>query len=35
MCRANALAAPAVDVLVEDFMDFLFFNAPAAGGPQA
>jgi hypothetical protein len=35
MNRADALAAPAVDVLTEDFMDFLFPNAPPAGGPQA
>jgi hypothetical protein len=32
---ADALAAPATDVLAEDFMDFLFPDAPAAGGPQA
>jgi hypothetical protein len=35
MNRVDALAAPAVDVLAEDFMDFLFPDAPAAGGPQA
>jgi hypothetical protein len=35
MNRADALAAPATDVLAEDFMDFLFPDAPAAGGPQA
>jgi hypothetical protein len=35
MNRADALAAPAADVLAEDFMDFLFPDAPAAGGPQA
>jgi hypothetical protein len=35
MNRADALAAPAVDILAEDFMDFLFPNTPPAGGPQA
>jgi hypothetical protein len=35
MNRADALAAPATDVLAEDFTDFLFPDAPAAGGPQA
>jgi hypothetical protein len=34
MNRADALAAPAVDILVEDFTDFLFPDAPAAGDPQ-
>jgi uncharacterized protein YacL (UPF0231 family) len=34
MNHANALAA-AADVLAEDFMDFLFSDAPPAGGPQA
>jgi hypothetical protein len=34
MNRADALAAPAADVLA-DFMDFLFLDAPPAGGPQA
>jgi hypothetical protein len=32
---ADALAAPSADVLTEDFMDFLFPDAPPAGGPQA
>jgi hypothetical protein len=32
---ADALAAPAVDVLAKDFMDFLFSDAPPAGGSQA
>jgi hypothetical protein len=32
---ADALAAPATDVLAEDFMDFLFPDTPPAGGPQA
>jgi hypothetical protein len=35
MNRANALATPVADVLAEDFTDFLFLDAPAAGGPQA
>jgi hypothetical protein len=34
MNRADMLAAPA-DVLTEDFMDFLFPDAPPAGGPEA
>jgi hypothetical protein len=34
MDRADALAATAVDMLAEDFTDFLFPDAPAAGGPQ-
>jgi hypothetical protein len=35
MNRADALAAPAANILAEDFMDFLFPDAPPAGGPQA
>jgi hypothetical protein len=35
MNRADALAAPAVDVLAEDFMVFLFPDAPGADDPQA
>jgi hypothetical protein len=35
MNRADALAAPAADILAEDFTDFLFPDAPAAGDPQA
>jgi hypothetical protein len=35
MNRVDALAAPAADVLAEDFMDFLFPDAPPAGGPEA
>jgi hypothetical protein len=35
MNRVDALAAPAADVLAEDFMDFLFPDAPLAGGPEA
>jgi RNA 3'-terminal phosphate cyclase len=33
--RADALTAPATDMLTEDFTDFLFPDAPAAGGLQA
>jgi hypothetical protein len=33
--RANALVAPAADVLAKDFVDFLFPDAPPTGGPQA
>jgi hypothetical protein len=32
---ADTLAAPAADMLAEDFTDFLFRDASAAGGPQA
>jgi hypothetical protein len=35
MNRADALTAPAADVLAEDFMDFLFPDAPGADDPQA
>jgi hypothetical protein len=35
MNRADALAATAADMLTEDFANFLFPDAPAAGGPQA
>jgi hypothetical protein len=35
MNRADALAATTADVLAEDFMDFLFPNAPGADDPQA
>jgi hypothetical protein len=34
MNRADALAAPTADILAEDFMDFLFPDAPAAGAPK-
>jgi hypothetical protein len=34
MNRADALATPAADMLAEDFTDFLFLDAPVAGGPQ-
>jgi hypothetical protein len=35
MNHVDALVAPAADILTEDFMDFLFPDAPPAGGPQA
>jgi hypothetical protein len=35
MNRADTLAAIAADILAEDFMDFLFPDAPPARGPQA
>jgi hypothetical protein len=35
MNRADALAATAVDMLAEDFIDFLFPDASVAGDPQA
>jgi hypothetical protein len=35
MNRADALTAPAADILAEDSTDFLFPDAPAVGGPQA
>jgi hypothetical protein len=34
MDRADALAATATDMHTEDFTDFLFPDAPVAGGPQ-
>jgi hypothetical protein len=34
MNRADALAAPVADILAEDFTDFLFPDALAAGDPQ-
>jgi hypothetical protein len=34
MDHADALAATAADMLTEDFTDFLFPDAPTAGGPQ-
>jgi hypothetical protein len=33
--RVDTLAAPAADILAEDFTDFLHPDAPPAGGPQA
>jgi hypothetical protein len=35
MDRADALAATAADALADDFMDFLFPDAPGADDPQA
>jgi hypothetical protein len=35
MERADALAVAATETLAEDFMDFLFPDAPDAGEPQA
>jgi hypothetical protein len=35
MNRADVLAAPAADMLAEDFTDFFFPDAHAAGGPHA
>jgi hypothetical protein len=34
MNRVHTLAAPATNVLAEDFMDFLFPDARPAGGPE-
>jgi hypothetical protein len=35
MNRADALAAPAADILAKDFTNFLFADTPAAGDPRA
>jgi hypothetical protein len=35
MNRVDTLATPAANVLAEDFTDFLFPDAPPAGGPKA
>jgi hypothetical protein len=35
MNRVDMLAAPAANVLTEDFTDFLFPDAPPAGDPEA
>jgi hypothetical protein len=35
MEHVNALAADAAETLTEDFMEFLFPDAPDAGAPQA
>jgi hypothetical protein len=35
MNRVDALAAPTADALAEDFMDFLFPDAPGTDDPQA
>jgi hypothetical protein len=34
MNRVDTLAAPAANILAEDFMEFLFPDAPPAGGPE-
>jgi hypothetical protein len=34
MNRMDALAAPAANVLAENFMEFLFPDAPPPGGPE-
>jgi hypothetical protein len=34
MNHADALAAPAADILADDFMDFLFPDAPSASGSK-
>jgi hypothetical protein len=34
MNRVDTLTAPAANVLAEDFMDFLFPDAPPTGGPE-
>jgi hypothetical protein len=35
MNRVDVLAAPATNVLAQDFMEFLLPNAPPAGSPKA
>jgi hypothetical protein len=35
MNRVDTLAAPTANILAEDFMEFLFLDAPPAGGPEA
>jgi hypothetical protein len=35
MNRVDTLAAPAANILAEDFMDLLFPDAPPAGGIEA
>jgi hypothetical protein len=35
MNRVDTLAAPATNILTEDFLEFLFPDAPLAGGPEA
>jgi hypothetical protein len=34
MNRVDTLATPFANILAEDFMDFLFPDAPPAGGPE-
>jgi hypothetical protein len=35
MNRMDTLTAPTANILAEDFMEFLFQDAPPAGGPKA
>jgi hypothetical protein len=35
MNRMDTLTAPTANILAEDFMEFLFPDAPPAGGPKA
>jgi hypothetical protein len=35
MNHVDTLAAPAANILPEDLMEFLFPDAPPAGGPEA
>jgi hypothetical protein len=35
MNRVDTLTAPAANILAEDFMEFLYPDAPPAGGPEA
>jgi hypothetical protein len=35
MNHVDTLAAPATNILAEDFMEFLFPRAPPASGPEA
>jgi hypothetical protein len=35
MNRVDTLTAPAANILADDFMEFLFPDAPPAGGPEA
>jgi hypothetical protein len=34
MNRVDTLAAPTANILAKDFMEFLFLDAPPAGGPE-
>jgi hypothetical protein len=34
MNRVDTHAAPAANILAKDFMEFLFPDAPPAGGPE-
>jgi hypothetical protein len=35
MNLVDTLVTPTANILTEDFMEFLFLDAPPAGGPQA